>query len=106
MHKSIQKRVSMTEHPPTLQNVVSFARINTESLDLRQIAAKLENSRYNKKRFPAVILRKTNPKGTVLIFKSGRMIIIGCGSKKDAEDVSKKVAKDMGKYLNIKAKCI
>ena len=66
----------MTE--PTVQNVVSFAQIvtNTE-LPLKLIAARVEGSRYNRKRFPAVILRKTKPKSTILIFKSGKMIIIG-----------------------------
>jgi transcription initiation factor TFIID TATA-box-binding protein len=52
----------------------------TQDLDLKAIAEKVEGSRYNKKRFPAVILRKIKPKSTMLIFKSGRMIIIGSES--------------------------
>jgi transcription initiation factor TFIID TATA-box-binding protein len=65
-----------------VQNVVSFARMTIESdLDLKSIAERVEGSRYNKKRFPAVILRKTKPKSTILIFKSGRMIIIGSESE-------------------------
>ncbi len=65
--------------PPLVQNVVSFAKMNTENenLDLKLIAEKAEGCRYNKKRFPAVIMRKTKPKSTILVFKSGRMIIIG-----------------------------
>jgi transcription initiation factor TFIID TATA-box-binding protein len=63
---------------PLVQNVVSFAKMNIENdLDLKLIAEKVEGSRYNKKRFPAVIMRKTKPKSTILVFKSGRMIIIG-----------------------------
>lgn len=46
-------------------------------LNLKYIAEKVEGSRYNRKRFPAVIMRKTKPRSTVLCFKSGRMIVIG-----------------------------
>lgn len=76
---------------------------NTE-LDLKLIAEKVENSRYNKKRFPAVILRKTDPKSTILVFKSGKMIIIGSESEKDAEKVARKTIRDISKNLCIKAK--
>lgn len=68
---------------PVVQNVVSFAKLETEGnteLELKLIAEKVSGSRYNKKRFPAVILRKTKPRSTILIFKSGRMIIIGSES--------------------------
>lgn len=65
-------------HLPLVQNVVSFAKMSIENdLDLKTIAEKVEGCRYNKKRFPAVIIRKTKPKSTILVFKSGRMIIIG-----------------------------
>ena len=72
----------MTESGPVVQNVVSFAKMimDNPQLDLKLIAEKVQNSRYNKKRFPAVILRKTDPKSTILVFKSGKMIIIGSES--------------------------
>jgi transcription initiation factor TFIID TATA-box-binding protein len=70
---------------PVVQNVVSFAEMEVQGeLNLKQIAEKVEGSRYNRKRFPAVIMRKTRPKCTVLCFKSGRMIIIGSESESDA----------------------
>jgi transcription initiation factor TFIID TATA-box-binding protein len=71
---------------------------------LKLIAEKIENSRYNKKRFPAVILRQTDPKSTVLVFKSGKMIIIGSESEKDAEKVARKIIRSISKALSIKAK--
>lgn len=95
----------MSDGLPLVQNVVSFAKMNIENdLDLKLIAEKVSGSRYNKKRFPAVILRKTNPKSTILIFKSGRMIIIGSESEQDAENAAKKSIKDIQKSLNIKLK--
>ena len=65
----------------TIQNVVSCGQvIIKEPLKLNLVAAKVGGSRYNPKRFPAVTVRKTKPKGTALIFKSGKMIFVGCES--------------------------
>jgi len=49
-------------------------------------------------------LRKTDPKSTILVFKSGKMIIIGSESEKDAEKVARKTVRDISKALSIKAK--
>ena len=66
---------------PIVQNVVSFAEMEIQGdLNLKYIAEKVEGSRFNRKRFPAVIMRKTKPRCTVLCFKSGRMIVIGSES--------------------------
>jgi TATA-box binding protein (TBP) (component of TFIID and TFIIIB) len=65
---------------PVVQNVVSFGKLEIEGnskIELSLIAEKVSGSRYNKKRFPAVILRKTKPKSTILIFQSGKIILIG-----------------------------
>ena len=64
----------------------------------------MSGSRYNKKRFPAVILRKTKPRSTILIFKSGRMIIIGSESEEDAQIAASKIAKEIKKLTNKKIK--
>ena len=64
----------------------------------------MSGSRYNKKRFPAVILRKLKPKSTILIFKSGRMIIIGSENENDAQVAANKVVKEIQKVINKKIK--
>ena len=51
-----------------------------------------------------MILRKTKPKSTILIFKSGRMIIIGSESETDAEVAAKKTLKEIQKLTNKKLK--
>ena len=84
MYKHLQKRRENKKSEltyPMVQNVVSFAEMEIEgSLNLKAIAEKIEGSRFNQKRFPAVIMRKTVPKCTVLCFASGRMIVIGSRS--------------------------
>lgn len=96
-------QMSKTQLEPIVQNVVSFAHLDSDGdLELKLIAEKVSGSRYNKKRFPAVILRKTKPKSTILIFKSGRMIIIGSESESDAEVAAKKAVKEIQKLTNKK----
>ena len=64
--QEIEVDISMSSgSSPEVQNVVSLAKLNAEDLDLQTIAQKSENSRYNPKRFPAVITRKILPKSTV-----------------------------------------
>ena len=46
-------------------------------------------------------MRKTNPKSTVLCFKSGRMIIIGSSSELEAEEASQKANRAIEKALNV-----
>ncbi len=89
---------------PEVQNVVSLAKLNSQDLDLYTIAQKSESSRYNPKRFPAVIMRKTEPKSTILIFKSGKLIIIGAKSETDAKMSAEKSAKDISRLLEKKLK--
>ena len=64
------------------------------------MAQKFEGARYNPKRFPAVILRKTSPaKGTILLYSSGKAIIIGTSSEKETELLARVTGKDLKKLL-------
>lgn len=51
-------------------------------------------------------MRKTRPKSTVLVFKSGRMIIIGSESEEDAEQAARRSIKDIQKSVNSKFKLV
>ena len=99
----------MNHQPPKIvvHNVVSYVDINMEGVDsinLRALASKTEGSRYNPKRFPAVVIRKSKPKGTALIFRSGKIIIIGAQSELDSEVLGRKVVKDLSHVLGKKMK--
>ena len=93
---------NLEQKGPLIQNVVSFAKINLQELRLPVIAMKVAGSRYNRGRFPALVIRKNRPKSTTLIFQSGRMIIIGSESEWEAEVTAKKIAKDLSRILDKK----
>jgi transcription initiation factor TFIID TATA-box-binding protein len=90
---------------PTIQNVVSFAELKVEDdFELWHLAEKIENARLNKRRFPAVIMRRTDPKCTILVFSSARIIIIGSSSEAQAELAAREARRLFVKALNIPAK--
>ncbi|KRX03423.1 hypothetical protein PPERSA_02802 [Pseudocohnilembus persalinus] len=70
-----------------------------KKLDLQKIANKAQNASYNRNRFPAVVIRESEPKGTALIFDSGKIIIIGCQGKEKAKQVGNNIVKKIGKIL-------
>ena len=65
-------------YKPRLTNVIGVGQLlNNADLNLQDIAEKVEGSRLNSKKFPGIIIRKTKPKGTVLLFRSNKFIIVG-----------------------------
>ncbi|KAA6402976.1 MAG: putative TATA-box-binding protein 1 [Streblomastix strix] len=77
---------------PLLQNVVATASLSTP-VNLRAIATNAKNVEYNPKKFPAAILRYVDPKATVLIFESGKMVCNGSRSEEDARYACRRATK-------------
>lgn len=63
------------------------------------MAAKMEGSRLNRKKFSGLIIRKTKPKGTILLFQSGKFLIVGSNNPELCETLSLKICKDVQKIL-------
>ncbi|MDO8624706.1 MAG: TATA-box-binding protein [Candidatus Diapherotrites archaeon] len=57
-------------------NLVATANLN-RSLDLFKTALGLDNVEYEPEQFPGAILRLTDPKLTLLLFKNGKVICAG-----------------------------
>lgn len=69
---------SLTNISPalTIHNICGKFYLNC-LLDLHYLASKIWNSSYNPRRMPALILRKTKPRATVLVFRTGCALVIG-----------------------------
>jgi transcription initiation factor TFIID TATA-box-binding protein len=67
---------------PHIENIVASGSI-ADSIDLVELSEKVENCELNKKRFPGAVLRLQNPKITVLVFSSGKVVITGIKSPDD-----------------------
>ncbi len=64
-------------------NVVATADLG-RSLDLDPVVMTIPRSLYEPEHFPGVIIRRQNPKCTILLFASGRLVCIGADSEEAA----------------------
>jgi transcription initiation factor TFIID TATA-box-binding protein len=64
---------------PKIENIVASGSI-ADSIDLEMLSARMKNYDLNKKRFPGAVLRLQDPKITVLIFSSGKVVMTGAKS--------------------------
>lgn len=62
-------------------------------LDLNIIHDSDLYTQYNSRRFNGLILKLFNPRGTVLIFSSGKLVSVGCKSVKESKSACRKTAK-------------
>ena len=60
----------------TVVNLVATAALN-QTVDLFQAALSLENVEYEPEQFPGAIVRISDPKLTLLLFKNGKIICAG-----------------------------
>ena len=65
-----------------IQNVVATAEVGC-SLPLTEICMHLPDAVYNPSRFKAVIWRMRNPRTTLLIFASGKIVITGAKTEEE-----------------------
>ncbi len=66
-------------------NVVAAGNLHME-LDLYQLPLKFKNIEYEPEQFPGAILKFNVPKATVLVFKNGKIVIVGCKDKQVVEE--------------------
>lgn len=66
----------------TIENMVGSTGIDQE-LDLESVADDLVGADYTPNEFPGLVYRSDNPRGTALIFRSGKIVITGATSRAD-----------------------
>ncbi len=71
-----------------IQNVVGTATLELdEKIDLVVVARKYSDVEYNPERFPGLIMRVKDPKATILIFSTGKLVITGMRAASEADSV-------------------
>ncbi len=81
----------MSESEINIQNVVASTKL-ADSFDLVKIESALEGAEYNKKKFPGMVYRVTDPKAAFLIFTSGKVVCTGAKNVADVRTVIKNLA--------------
>ena len=75
-----------------IENIVATVILQNQ-LDLNLIETKIQDVDYNPDQFPGLVYRLESPRVTVLIFKSGKMVITGAKSVNQLIHVVKKLLK-------------
>ena len=73
-----------------IENVVATVEVIAE-IDLDLLLRKQKDAEYNPEQFPGLKLRIKNPKATILIFRTGKMVITGLRRAADAGPATEKV---------------
>lgn len=88
---------------PVVHNIVSKSHLS-HLVDLERIALQARNVEYNPKRFSAAVMRIRDPRSTSLLFRTGKMIILGTTCIRDSKRACRKFAKAIGKILKVNIK--
>ncbi len=70
----------------TIQNVVATADAG-RGLDLKRIGGTLEAAQYDPDNFPGLCIRTEDPRGSVLLFSTGKAVCTGAKSAEKAAEV-------------------
>ena len=76
----------------TIQNVVSTCKISVTNLNLHEIAQNIPNSYYKPNKFNAVVIKYIDPKATIMLFNSGRLVCTGAKTLSDNKMACEKTA--------------
>lgn len=75
-----------------ITNMVASASLGLE-LDLFQLAVKIKGIEYEPEQFPGAILKFEDPKASLLLFKNGKIVCVGCKRRDMIEKTVDKVRK-------------
>ncbi len=81
-----------------IENVVATVTVKIdEKMDLNIIARKYSDVEYNPERFPGLVMRIMEPKATILVFSTGKMVVTGMRRANEAGTVVADVIKRISK---------
>jgi len=96
--------LGVIEHPDddwfSIQNHVCTAEFD-QSLNLNALTVELglKQTEYEPEQFPGLIYRPNSDLGVVLVFATGRVVVTGCRSLQDAEDVFSDLKKTLSEFI-------
>jgi len=73
-----------------IQNMVASANLHGK-IDLEAMSDDLENVMYEPEQFPGLIYRMTEPKVVLLVFASGKLVIVGAKREEQVHEAADKI---------------
>lgn len=75
-----------------IENVVASVTLDQE-IDLMRICRRFPHTEYDPRRFPGLIYRLKRPKATALLFNSGKMVVTGAKSEREAHNAVRNIVR-------------
>lgn len=75
-----------------ITNMVAAGNLGI-SLDLYKLSMTMPAVEYEPEQFPGAILKFDKPKATLLVFKNGKVVCVGCRNKSEIEETLKRALK-------------
>ena len=86
----------------TIQNIVVKSSLNLEhDLNLNLIASKINNTQYEKSRFPGLFIRYSHPKCVVIVFRTGKLILTGIKIFNDIDLIIERLVLKLNEILPV-----
>jgi transcription initiation factor TFIID TATA-box-binding protein len=84
-----------------VENVVATVSVIIDDvggrINLNDIARKYTDCEYNPERFPGLVMRMEEPRATLLLFSTGKMVITGLRKEDDVEPAMEKIIDKLSK---------
>ena len=80
-----------------ITNMVAAGNLGFE-IDLYKLIQNFKNVEYEPEQFPGAILKFNEPKSTLLIFKNGKVVCVGCMNRKVIKEALEKAHKMLLPY--------
>ena len=80
-------------------NMVASANFNVQ-LDLFALAKEVDSIEYEPEQFPGAILKLTNPRASLLLFKNGKVICTGARNEKNVKKALERTTELISKYIS------
>lgn len=92
----------MVKKPMRIVNIVATSNLKNK-IDLVKLAETLPNTEYNPDQFPGLVLRVPEPKCSILVFSTGKIVCTGLKSISDIRKAIDRLIKDLAK-IKVKIK--
>ncbi|MCS7122921.1 MAG: hypothetical protein NZ908_03130 [Candidatus Micrarchaeota archaeon] len=97
--------INLGKNKLRIVNMVASADLGVE-IEIDRLAREAENVEYEPEQFPGAIIRYSNPGTTVLLFRNGRIVIVGSRSEKDIKQTIDQLVNDLNTRGVVKNKVV
>jgi len=91
------QRVNTMFHQDLRKRIITVSTEIENKIDLNQIAQKITGAVFNPERFPGLVLKTKDPRASVILFSTGKMVITDLIKATEAELVVQQIIKKVGK---------